>query len=190
MQHIMKNSNHVSLVSDTSIFETERHDSIIKVAHRSSESSLFRVKRVHLDLIRATETVHKGNRLVSAVASTIVYMLGKGDSSLGHALFRLQKLMQQRICPLFSLTGTIFARVLNVLNKANIQLLNLLFDLHLMISLKIPWSLFDLPSSFSVIELIWESQCASSPGISVYVPLKMSLNSEGQEVLTSDPQTN
>lgn len=65
MQHIVKNSGHGSLIGGASILKTG-HDSIKEIAHKSPKSSLYSIERIHIDLIVATETVHKGKIRVSS----------------------------------------------------------------------------------------------------------------------------
>lgn len=45
----------------------------MKIVHRSKKSSLFGIERVHVDLIVATEIIHKGKHLVSSSVVHLVY---------------------------------------------------------------------------------------------------------------------
>lgn len=45
--------------NDTCIFNTKVHDSIMKVTHRGSKSSLLSITWVYLDLVTVTEIIHK-----------------------------------------------------------------------------------------------------------------------------------
>lgn len=62
MQHIKKNNSHGSLIGSTSIFEFEQHDNVMEIAHRCPESNRFTIEWVHLNVIIATEIIHKGDQ--------------------------------------------------------------------------------------------------------------------------------
>lgn len=53
--------SHDLLIGGTNILEIEPHDSVVKITHMSLNNSLFSIKRVHIDQIVASETIHKEN---------------------------------------------------------------------------------------------------------------------------------
>lgn len=61
-------------ISCTSNFESERHDNVMKIVHRSPKVIVFCIKRVHLDL--AAETIKEGKHLVSSSGATNMSMVG------------------------------------------------------------------------------------------------------------------
>lgn len=66
--------------------------------------------------------------------------------------------------------------LLDGLDGTNIQkFLTLLFNLYIELQFEVPWGLLDRDCSFFNINLC-VTNCGSSPGISIYVHVKMSLN--------------
>jgi hypothetical protein len=55
----MEHGCHGSLVGSTGIFETERHNGVIKIANWCAEGSFFSIFGGHADLIVATKPVHE-----------------------------------------------------------------------------------------------------------------------------------
>lgn len=54
-------------------FKNKWHDNILKNAHKSLKSSIFNVQRVHLDLIIATEAIHKGKKVMQCRQLACLY---------------------------------------------------------------------------------------------------------------------
>lgn len=107
MWHIMTDDCHHSLINCSNIFKSKRHDSVMKIAYKSLESSLFCIVHVHLDLIIATKTIHEWNIECPTMTLINMSMLGNAKSSCGHLLLRSIKLMQWWTWQFFLLTCTI-----------------------------------------------------------------------------------
>ena len=59
MKHIMENGCHCMFIGSSRILQSERHNSIIEVSKGCSESRLFSILWIHLDLIISTKTIHE-----------------------------------------------------------------------------------------------------------------------------------
>lgn len=63
----------------SAFFEAKRHDCVMEIAH-GSQKEFFQVRRVHLDLIVATEAIHKGERGIDSDGVDQHIYVGVGGS--------------------------------------------------------------------------------------------------------------
>jgi len=106
---LMKNCIHSSMICYPCVLQSEGHDSIaIHPQWRPERCMLFIVGYILIWLYLEIPSI-KDIRSNPHVLSIMTSVIGRENSSLGHALFRSWKLMQTLIFPFFLVTGLILA---------------------------------------------------------------------------------
>ena len=94
MHHVIEDSRHGSLVCGPFIFKAKRHHSVIKVSDWGPKYCLSASLVAILIWLYPLYPSINENMEFPTVESTRRSMLGKGNSSFRHALFRLRKSTQ------------------------------------------------------------------------------------------------